>query len=156
MSGPCSQIQSVSLAVHAGGQVQRMLPRGVCRGTWNSAPPLLPMLIGVLPTGPLPAQARESPVTQGSALAPTRLPGLPDWPRHFHSLPANHPWLFTRSIVRRPCPCMLLCLPAPQPTPGHLSCPSVCLFFWLLHKMWDLSSSTRDQICVPCIGSSKS
>ena len=102
------------------------------------------MLIGVLPTGPFPAQARGSPVTQGSALAPTRLPGLPDWPRHFHSLPANHPWLFTRSAARRPFPRVLLCLPAPQPTPGHLSCPSVCLFFF--------GYSTKCGILVPRAG----
>ena len=128
---------------------------GVCPRTWNSAPPLFPVLIAVLPTGPLPTQVRGSPATQGSALAPMRLPGLPNWLRHFHSLPANHPWLLTPSTVRRPFPCVLLCLPAPQPTPGHLSCHSLCLFFWLPHTMWDLSSSTRDQICVPCIGNSR-
>lgn len=65
-------------------------PEGVCLGTGTFQLLLCSPCSSVSFQQALFLQARESPVTQGSALAPTRLPGLPDWPG-ISLLPANHP-----------------------------------------------------------------
>ena len=130
---PSSKIQRLlSWTCWAGGWVGRMLPRCVCPGTWASAPPLLPELIRVLPTGPFRTQARVGPCGPWRCPCPHEAPRLAlAFSAHFLPATLNSSLALRRADHFFSCCCTsrppILCREqSAWPAPGHLSCHIEC------------------------------